>query len=396
MRASRLGAVATLVLLAAWVPVASRASAASWQISALSQLQELESNLALKEQHLLQVRTGCAAGRAAEERGGRRIVRRAAFDVGSAACKIVVADVDLHVGSVANITRTIFSERVAVSLCEDLAAGPGRKFSERTLQELHEVLHEFKKRAEQQGAEQFAGIATAAFRKASNGAAFLQQLHKEGLPLRIISQEREAFLGFLTANHLCPEIQAFDLVSWDCGGGSFQITAEVPPAWEAWMKSVGTGVAKTLLLTTVQKKKDVSASPNPVTLLEAQALAKEIRTLIGEPPEWLTDKIRAPGVHFAAIGGETSLFRLASELIDGTCISKARLLEAIENLCGKTDLQLRLMEDVPSAMKQPQSVIPKLVLLYAILNALGCDEVSYYDTNGNTPGILMTEELWRK
>jgi len=106
----------------------------------------------------------------------------------------------------------------------------------------------------------------------------------------------------------------------------------------------------------VQKKKDVSASPNPVTLLEAQALAKEIRTLIGEPPEWLTDKIRAPGVHFAAIGGETSLFRLASELIDGTCISKARLLEAIENLCGKTDLQLRLMEDVPSAMKQPQSV----------------------------------------
>lgn len=106
----------------------------------------------------------------------------------------------------------------------------------------------------------------------------------------------------------------------------------------------------------VQKKTDISASPNPVALLEAQALAKEIKTLIGEPPEWLTDKIRAPGVHFAAIGGETSLFRLASELIDSKCISKMRILEAIENLCGKTDLELRLMEDVPAAMKQPQSV----------------------------------------
>lgn len=307
----------------------------------------------------------------------------------------MVADVDLHAGSVANITRTVLSERVSVPLSEDLAAGQGGKFSERALQELRDVLHEFKRRAEQQGAEQFAGIATAAFRKASNGPPFLLQLQKEGLPLRIISQDREAFLGFLTANHLCPEIQAFDLVSWDCGGGSFQITAEVPPAWEAWMKSVGTSVAKTLLLTTVQKKTDISASPNPVALLEAQALAKEIKTLIGEPPEWLTDKIRAPGVHFAAIGGETSLFRLASELIDSKCISKMRILEAIENLCGKTDLELRLMEDVPAAMKQPQSVIPKLVLLYAVLNALGCDEVSYYDTNGNTPGILMTEELWK-
>lgn len=93
-----------------------------------------------------------------------------------------------------------------------------------------------------------------------------------------------------------------------------------------------------------------------MTLADAQALAKELKGLIGEPPAWLTAKVRAPGVHFAAIGGETSLFRLASELVDGTCLSKVRLLEAIENLCDKSDLQLRLMEDVPAAMKQPELV----------------------------------------
>lgn len=239
------------VILAPTAPAAAPVSA-SWQASALGKLQELETTLSQKEQQLLQVREDLATARGAEERGGRRMVRRAAFDVGSAACKVVVADVDLHAGSVPAITETIFSERVAVQLSDDLAAGQGVQFSDRTLQELREVLFEFKKRAEQAGAEQFAGIATAAFRKAKNGPEFLLKLQKEGLPLRIISQEREAMLGFLTANHLCQEIPAYDLVAWDCGGGSFQITAEVPPGFESWMKSVGTSVAKTLLLTKVR------------------------------------------------------------------------------------------------------------------------------------------------
>ena len=245
--------MAPLILAAILAPNAHAAApvAASWQASALGKVQELETTLAQKEHQLLQARADLAAARGAEERGGRRMVRRAAFDVGSAACKVVVADVDLHAGSVPAITETIFSERVAVQLSDDLAAGQGAQFTERTLQELQEVLYEFKKRAEQAGAEQFAGIATAAFRKARNGPDFLLKLQKEGLALRIISQEREAMLGFLTANHLCQNIPAYDLVAWDCGGGSFQITAEVPPGFESWMKTVGTSVAKTLLLTKV-------------------------------------------------------------------------------------------------------------------------------------------------
>ena len=49
---------------------------------------------------------------------------------------------------------------------------------------------------------------------------------------------------------------------------------------------------------------------------------------------------------------------------------------------------------MPAAAQQPQTVIPKLVLLYAVLNALGCDAVTYHTTNGNTPGVLMTQEIW--
>ena len=159
------------------------------------------------------------------------------------------------------------------------------------------------------------------------------------------------------------------------------------------MRATGTSVAKTALVSRVQQK-SAASSPNPVSLTEAQTLARELGSRLGTPPPWLTDRLQAPGVHFAAIGGETSLFQLASELVDSTRISKASLLEAIENLCGKTDLELRLIEEVPAAAQQPQTVIPKLVLLYAVLNALGCDAVTYHTTNGNTPGVLMTQEIW--
>ena len=116
--------------------------------------------------------------------------------------------------------------------------------------------------------------------------------------------------------------------------------------------------------------KDASDSPNPVALPDAQLLAKELKLVLGEPPEWLKTKISAPGVHFAAIGGETSLFRLASELVDSKVITKVRLLEAIENMCGKSDLQFRLMEDVPAAMKQPQMVsVSPMCIRHAFLPA---------------------------
>lgn len=246
--------MALLVLLAVQaLPAQADALPVSteWQTSALGRVKEFEKTLEAKEQQLLHAREELAVLRRAEEHGGRRIVRRAAFDVGSAACKVVVADVDMHAGSFPAITETIYSDRIPVQLSDDLATSKGTKFSDSTLSQLREVLRGFKDRAEQHGAEQFAGIATAAFRKASNGAAFLLQLRDEGLPLRIVPQNREAFLGFLTANYLCPHVAVHDMISWDCGGGSFQVTAEVPPAWESWMKSVGTSMAKNLLLTKV-------------------------------------------------------------------------------------------------------------------------------------------------
>ena len=72
-----------------------------------------------------------------------------------------------------------------------------------------------------------AAVATAVFRKAPNGAAYVERLRREaGVPVSRISQAQEAEIGFLTASSLTPiTMPNEDVVSWDSGDGSFQICA---------------------------------------------------------------------------------------------------------------------------------------------------------------------------
>mmetsp|Transcript_14708 Transcript_14708/g.34918 ORF Transcript_14708/g.34918 Transcript_14708/m.34918 type:complete len:412 (+) Transcript_14708:185-1420(+) len=366
-----------------------------WQTAAVAQLNSLEEDLSKKEMGLLDMKAQLKEMSQAEERAGRRYVRRAAFDVGSGATKILVADIDLHAGMVPSISKVVFQKKVSILMSEDLQKSENTAFGSGILHELMETLKEFKREAQANGAEQFAGAATAAFRKATNGPEFLKQVRAEGIDLKIISQQQEGSIGFLTATQACPTTAATDLVAWDSGGGSFQITSVEQGEIRSWMRSIGSGIATSVLIEQVQGKSfKTTASPNPVSIPHAQALVRELRKAIGEPPAWLSVKAQVPGVSVVGIGGDTSIFCLASQLAAKDAFSKADVLEGIENLCGKTDLQLRLMEDTNAAQQQPHNVIPKLVLLYTVMDILGVEQVVNKQTNGNVPGIMMTSEFW--
>ena len=83
------------------------------------------------------------------------------------------------------------------------------------------------------------GVATAAFRKASNGAKFLHRVRDEiGIKIFIISQEQEATMGFLTACATSSsELMAQEIVSWDSGGGSFQLAGQWENSLQTWLRS---------------------------------------------------------------------------------------------------------------------------------------------------------------
>ena len=70
-------------------------------------------------------------------------------------------------------------------------------------------------------ADTIIAVATAAVRAASNGAAFVEQIRQEtGIPIRIISGDEEAWLGYLGVINT---IEAPDALTFDLGGGSTEL-----------------------------------------------------------------------------------------------------------------------------------------------------------------------------
>ena len=82
------------------------------------------------------------------------------------------------------------------------------------------TLSRFKKSAEAYGAEQILAAGTAAFRRASDGAVFAQQIESElGIPVRILSGDEEAHYSFASAWYDFGVGRA-SLGMIDIGGGS--------------------------------------------------------------------------------------------------------------------------------------------------------------------------------
>ena len=162
-----------------------------WRAAARKKLDTIEQELHENEKECLYLMKTVEAIRTAELQGVRSMVRRAAFDIGSGATKVEVADVKLHVGILPRPQKAVYSEKINILLSEDLEQSTDGSFSLSALNELDKFLKAFKVKATEAGAEQFAGVATAAFRKAENGPEFLRKMETElGIRLRIITQAR--------------------------------------------------------------------------------------------------------------------------------------------------------------------------------------------------------------
>mmetsp|Transcript_64592 Transcript_64592/g.154122 ORF Transcript_64592/g.154122 Transcript_64592/m.154122 type:complete len:410 (+) Transcript_64592:268-1497(+) len=397
---------ALLFLLAASSFAACGAAAGGWQAGALGKIDSLDAELAERHTDLLSIRHKAVGMKERELRGAQRMVVRASFDVGSGAVKVTVAEVDLHQCINGHVNRVLFEKKENLLLAEDLErsveaskgkeGAPDPEFSAKACAQLQQVVRELKRQAEEAGAVAFSGAATAAFRKASNGPSLLKQMEDEmGVRLRVISQEQEASLGWACVNDQFRDQGVGEIVVWDSGGGSFQVSGFEMGRHTSWLRDVGSASTLATLVRSVQGCSLAdTASPNPVSVEQAQALARALKVQIGAPPGSLEMKLSAPGVRLYGIGGDTSIFALAAQTADHADISKASVLQAIEGLCGKTDDQLRRVEDVPGAQIQPHLVIPKLILLYAVLDLLGAPHVTYLPTNGLCGGILVTPDFW--
>ena len=321
---------------------------------------------------------------------------RAAIDFGSGAIKLHLAEVDIQEQ---RVVRSLLSKQTSVKLTEDVAAN-GNQISPAMIEQIRSVLLAFMDEVNSINDQvRYTGVATAVFRKAHNGAAVLKQLEQEfGLPLVILSQEEEGKLGLSTARALFPQVSEEELIAWDNGNGSFQMTRCVEGDYQNYQGPTGFGVIRILLSRDIRKGAVLKPqeSGNPVGKEESLELICKIQALLPSIPEWLRDQLHSEKICIATFGEGNSLFPVMAQSlavgatgpVDEAIIS----LDDLKGLC--TAFENREDAHFDSKGIYRNTYLGALYLV-AVMEMLEIDTIYYKRSLGNTPGILIEPQLWK-
>ena len=214
---------------------------------------------------------------------------------------------------------TVYEEEVPCSFGVDFKQSQDGRLSDKMQDRGLQVLNMLCKTAVEKGATRSAAIATEVFRKAANGEDYLKRIKAEiGLDVSIITQQLEGRLGYLSTVGLSGLPRA-SLVSWDCGGASFQVCREplspskagVEDSLLFFLAPIGVSIATSMCVEQIKHLSFATTpTPNPVSGEQADALCVHIQGLLPPTPEWLRgcDSV-------VAIGGSNSMFCLATEIL---------------------------------------------------------------------------------
>jgi exopolyphosphatase / guanosine-5'-triphosphate,3'-diphosphate pyrophosphatase len=194
----------------------------------------------------------------------------AALDIGSGSTKILTASVDI---CLQKIIKIYWQESQSIKIKESLKTNKN-KIPESILTEAVFVIEKWKLKNKNSNIKSYAAVATEVFRQANNGAEFINKLSETtGIPIRIIDQTEEAQLGFWSAM-TSSQKSAEDILVWDIGGGSQQMTTYSPKDGFRYYKAKLASVSFKDLIVKLKNKKN-AASPNPMGIKLSLQAAKE-------------------------------------------------------------------------------------------------------------------------
>ena len=315
--------------------------------------------------------------------GEGQSVRRAIFDIGSGSTKMVVADVDLNTGKI----EFVYSHQQPVPYKLDLEQSANNRFSEKVCNQGIAVLARMKWLALQQGASQFAAVATSAFRTAGNGMEFMKLITAVlGIPTRVISQKQEAILGFLgavTGEAVKPQ----HIIVWDIGGGSMQITTV--NAQGQYMVYYGKLASISFARYIIEKihRQDIKkiATPNPITAADLSKALDYARSFARQVPETIRRKLQHPKTVILGIGG-VHYYSIRNQVKTGRTYDRAGLQKTLEQRLGKTDQQI--------GGKYANTEISNLALVLAYFRELGIKSVRVKKIN-MAHSLLLYHSFWK-
>lgn len=314
-------------------------------------------------------------------------VCRAAIDIGSASTKMCVALVNKETGQTCQI---LFGEEFPVLVAHNLKERNDGTLGETILLEVENQVRKYRDLALQLGAEKVSGIATAAFRESTNGRAFIERISKDlEVDLRVISQQEEGNIGFLTAV-AASDKDSNDVISWDSGGASFQISYLEDEQLHVYKGPWGKSKALAEMIRSVQGRPfTVTSSANPATIENVKELSKIIKQALPPLSEGLQNKIQTLNGNVVAIAGGTSIFDTAKLVLGKNVFNKEDVWAGIESLVGKTDEEL---PDFP----EKKMVISNLTLLYTVMDYFEINSVLVSHAIGSTLGMFKDPQYWNK
>ncbi|EGB14335.1 putative exopolyphosphatase [Pseudodesulfovibrio mercurii] len=313
------------------------------------------------------------------------VVRRAAFDIGSAAIKCIIADVDLSTGLIVKTVDTL-SEKV--DFAEDLARSYDGNLSKEVMAEGIQTLEKLKAVAVEKNALEYSAVGGRIFQKAQNGRAYFVRIRQEtGIPSRVISEQQAAMLSYHAVRQELDD-KTEDLLVWDIGGNSMHMTIRKPDGGLLFYIDPMASVAcKNVVIRTIQKKDiNTTASPNPVSAEEvAQALAYIRAHATITVPRYIADQVAHPGLTVAGIGGVH--YYSVPEVLGGrkAVYTRDEVAAALKKWTGKSD------KDFDS--EYAESRLTNLILVLGYMDALGIKEVRPLKIN-QADGLFAAREFW--
>ena len=250
------------------------------------------------------------------------------------------------------------------------------------------------------GAESFSAVATEAFRRVelSHRQSVLERIRKETeFQVRVIPQEQEARIGSL-ATAVAVDIPRLDLVVWDIGGGSMQISY-----WDegvnpivGYLGQFASDAMQQHIIENIQGRDLLTASsPNPSgsvsaleAIREAERVARDdVPPLFREHMATVEKVIGIGGVHFSS--NCEFLQRVSAE----DCkFSREELRQQIEDYAHLTDEEL-VENGFSTSIDFARGRVSNAALTVGFMNVLSVENVRAIEMN-MAGGILLDSDFW--
>lgn len=189
--------------------------------------------------------------------------KQGALDFGSGTTKAFAAVVDVCKKQVVEV---IYEERLPLALNEALGKSETKEIPLSVIDEAMPRFQGLVKKMKDLQVGKIYAVATSVFRVAKNGSAMAHKISEElQVPINVISQEREAELGFWSALAQMKVSVNDPIIVWDIGGGSMQMYARKSGKIHIYQGNLASVTFKNQILEVLQFKNPKSfSSPNPI------------------------------------------------------------------------------------------------------------------------------------